>query len=98
MFGVIVGLAEGRSVTAARVLHQGDVITAVHQADHKAAARSPELVRRTKQSLRESLGLSGAEATALDLAAQEWSVGRPEFTETVRHLRRELQARRERRD
>jgi enoyl-CoA hydratase len=60
----------------------------------KAAARSPELVRRTKQSLRESLGLSSAQAAALELAAQEWSVSRPEFGETVRRIQREIQARR----
>ena len=58
----------------------------------KAAARSPELVRRTKRSLRESLTLSGTEAAALELAAQEWSVGRPEFAETVRRLQRALKA------
>jgi enoyl-CoA hydratase len=64
----------------------------------RAAARSPELVRRTKRSLRDSLTRSDAEAVALELAAQEWSVGRPEFAETVRRLQRALQGRRERPD
>jgi enoyl-CoA hydratase len=64
----------------------------------KAAARAPELVRRTKQSLRESLGVSVAESVALELAAQEWSVGRPEFAETVQRVQRELQNRSGRRD
>jgi enoyl-CoA hydratase len=61
----------------------------------RAAARSPELVRRTKQSLRESLTVPVAEAAALELAAQEWSVARPEFAETVRRVQRDLQTRRE---
>jgi enoyl-CoA hydratase len=56
----------------------------------KAADRPPELVRRTKRSLRDSLTLSAAEAVSLELAAQEWSVGRPEFAETVRRLQRAL--------
>jgi enoyl-CoA hydratase len=64
----------------------------------RAAARSPELVRRTKESLQESLGVSVAEAAALELAAQEWSVGRPEFAETVQRVQRELQNRSGRRD
>jgi enoyl-CoA hydratase len=59
----------------------------------KAAARPAELVRRTKESLRESLRVSVTEAVALELAAQEWSVGRPEFTETVQRAQRALQTR-----
>jgi enoyl-CoA hydratase len=64
----------------------------------RAAGRSPELVRRAKESLRQSLRVSVTEAAALELAAQEWSVSRPEFPETVQRVLRELQTRSGRRD
>jgi enoyl-CoA hydratase len=80
-----------------RCVPQAELDAAALSLARKAAARSPELVRRTKQSLRESLRVPDAEAVALELAAQEWSVGRPEFAETVRRVQRELQTRREQR-
>jgi enoyl-CoA hydratase len=55
----------------------------------RAASRSPELVRRTKEALRATTGyLAQAEAAAeLELQAQQWSVEQPYFVETVRALR-----------
>ncbi|MEO3783739.1 enoyl-CoA hydratase-related protein [Actinocorallia sp. B10E7] len=61
----------------------------------RAAGRSAPLVRRTKRTLLESLSLaSPEEAAKLELAAQEWSVEQPEFSETVRAIRRGLAKRR----
>ncbi|GAA0957895.1 enoyl-CoA hydratase-related protein [Actinocorallia libanotica] len=61
----------------------------------RAAGRSAPLVRRTKRTLLECLALTTAEEAAkLELAAQEWSVERPEFAETVRALQRRLAERR----
>lgn len=81
-----------------RCVAEGELDRTALSLARKAAARSPELVRRTKRSLRDSLVLSEDEAVALELRAQEWSVGRPEFADTVRHVQRQLQARRESRD
>ncbi|ROO84978.1 enoyl-CoA hydratase [Actinocorallia herbida] len=53
----------------------------------RAAARDPELVRRAKRTLTASLALDRAEdASALELAAQQWSVDRPGFAENVRRI------------
>lgn len=61
----------------------------------RVAERSPELVRRTKRTLRESQGLPDpARALSLELAAQQWSVEQPDFLERVRALRERIAARR----
>lgn len=60
----------------------------------RAAARDPELVARTKASLRAGAALSDpAEALALELEAQEWSMARPSFDETVRRIRSSIASR-----
>jgi enoyl-CoA hydratase len=52
------------------------------------ATRSPELVRRTKQVLRETTGYASAQqAAAVELQAQQWSVGQPYFEQTIKALR-----------
>jgi enoyl-CoA hydratase len=55
----------------------------------QAASRSPELVQRAKQVLRETTGYPAAarHAMAVELEAQQWSVEQPYFQETVRALR-----------
>jgi enoyl-CoA hydratase len=90
---LLTGEEAERHGLAWRCVPQAELDAAALRLARKAAARSPELVRRTKQSLRESLRLSADEAATLELAAQEWSVGRPEFAETVQRVLRELQAR-----
>jgi enoyl-CoA hydratase len=53
----------------------------------RAAGRPAELVRRTKQTLRDSAALpNAAEAAVLELAAQEWSVRQPEHRQAVEAL------------
>ncbi|MFC5745684.1 enoyl-CoA hydratase-related protein [Actinomadura rugatobispora] len=62
----------------------------------RAAERSAPLVRRAKQTLLAGRALSSPkEAAELELAAQEWSVGRPEFAESVRSIQRKLAERRD---
>jgi enoyl-CoA hydratase len=61
----------------------------------RAAGRSPELVQRTKRTLRESRPLTDpVAASALELEAQEWSVRQPHFARTVERIRTQLRARR----
>ncbi|MBX6390896.1 MAG: enoyl-CoA hydratase/isomerase family protein [Frankia sp.] len=59
----------------------------------RAAGRQRDLVIRTKETLRASLPLtSAAEAIELELAAQEWSMKRPGFTEHLIALRDQMRA------
>jgi enoyl-CoA hydratase len=57
----------------------------------RAASRDPELVSRTKQTLRDAatLGAPGP-ATDLELEAQRWSMGRPAFRTSLGELRARL--------
>ncbi|GAA0248021.1 enoyl-CoA hydratase-related protein [Cryptosporangium japonicum] len=60
----------------------------------RVAGRSPELVRLTKATLRASRAVDDpADAAAIELAAQEWSVTQPHFHETATRLRDQLRAR-----
>lgn len=61
----------------------------------RVAQRSPELVRRTKQTLRTCRQFSDVEpAISVELEAQQWSVEQPYFRETVRRVRDRIAARR----
>ncbi|HEX3803968.1 MAG TPA: enoyl-CoA hydratase-related protein [Solirubrobacteraceae bacterium] len=58
---------------------------AAEQLARRAAGRSRALVARTKETLREVARIDDPELAAdLELAAQEWSVAQPEFTEAIR--------------
>ncbi|HSA52238.1 MAG TPA: enoyl-CoA hydratase-related protein [Yinghuangia sp.] len=71
-----------------RCVPEADLLPTASRLAGRAADRSAALVRRTKQSLRQSAALSDVSAAAaVELAAQEWSVGRPEFTEAVQRVR-----------
>jgi enoyl-CoA hydratase len=60
----------------------------------RAAGRSPELVRRTKETLRATTGYHQVtDAAELELRAQQWSVEQPYFAETVRALRERIGSR-----
>jgi enoyl-CoA hydratase len=60
----------------------------------RAAGRSRPLVIRTKQSLRATaLSADGDAAAALELQAQQWSVGQPEFEAAVRQIQARLAGR-----
>jgi enoyl-CoA hydratase len=61
----------------------------------RVAVRSPELVRRTKQTLRACAGLTDvAPAMDLELQAQQWSVEQPYFRRRVQEVRDRIAARR----
>jgi enoyl-CoA hydratase len=56
-----------------------------------AARRDPELVQRTKSSLRASAAVVDApDAIEIEFAAQEWSMSRPGFAERVTGLRERI--------
>jgi enoyl-CoA hydratase len=60
----------------------------------RAAGRPRDLVIRTKSTLRASRAVTNpAEAAELELAAQEWSVTRPGYTEHLIELRDRLRSR-----
>jgi len=74
-----------------RCVPGGEVLPAALTLARRAASRSPELVRRTKQTLRATTGYAQArEAAAVELEAQQWSVEQPNFAETVRALRAKI--------
>lgn len=74
-----------------RCVPGGELEAAALSLARRVAGRDHELVVRTKASLRASEGLSDpAAALALELEAQEWSMGRPVFEETVARLRASL--------
>ncbi len=78
-----------------RCVPEPELLPTASRLARRAADRSPELVRRTKQSLRRSVALTDPAAAAdVELAAQDWSVGRPEFTAAVERVRAGLAGRR----
>lgn len=78
-----------------RCVPDGELEPAALALARRAAGRDPALVARTKATLRASEQvLDPTEALALELEAQEWSMGRPEFEDTVRRLRASLGGRR----
>jgi enoyl-CoA hydratase len=55
---------------------------------NRAASRSPDLVVRTKETLRRTAPLADrGEAERLELEAQEWSVAQPAHLQAVKVLR-----------
>ena len=77
-----------------RCVADADLQTAALALAARAAQRSGPLVRRTKQTLRETLAIASFEdAFALELDAQQWSVDQPEFTEAVRRIQADIAAR-----
>jgi len=74
-----------------RCVPDGEVLGTALGLARRAASRSPELVRRTKETLRATTGYGqAADAAALELGAQQWSVEQPHFLETVRALREKI--------
>ena len=74
-----------------RCVGDDELTSTVQRMAARVAGRSPELVRRTKASLRASLPMTVArQAVDLELAAQQWSMSRPAFAEGVRKLQERL--------
>ncbi|MDT3440213.1 MULTISPECIES: enoyl-CoA hydratase-related protein [unclassified Pseudofrankia] len=77
-----------------RCLPENDLLDAALKLARRAANRDPELVARTKQSLRASLALTESKAALeLELAAQEWAVSRPGFAAQVAEIKKSLSKR-----
>jgi enoyl-CoA hydratase len=74
-----------------RVVADDELAATARELACRVAARSPELVRRTKATLGASAGITHPRlAIDLEQVAQEWSMGRPAFAEGVRALRQRL--------
>jgi enoyl-CoA hydratase len=74
-----------------RCVESGDLDGAALSLARRAAERDPELVARTRDTLAASMLLVTAdEAVELEQEAQEWSMGRPEFTAAVRRVQAAL--------
>jgi len=74
-----------------RVVADDELAGAARELASRVAARSPELVRRTKSTLGASAGITHPRlAVDLEQVAQEWSMGRPAFAEGVQALRARL--------
>lgn len=88
------GVAAERLGLAWRCVPEGELSEVAHGLARVAARRDPELARRTKASLDESLRAPDAEAALLiELEAQRWSMEREGFREGVVALRERLVSR-----
>jgi enoyl-CoA hydratase len=92
---VLTGPEAAAAGLAWRCVPDSEVLEVALRLAGKAAARSPELVQRAKQVLRETTGYTVAApaAIAAELEAQQWSVEQPYFEETVRALRARISSR-----
>ncbi|GGO82764.1 enoyl-CoA hydratase-related protein [Nonomuraea cavernae] len=71
-----------------RCVEDDDLLDVSRRLTARVAGRSPELVRRTKATMRLSRSLTDPRMAAeLEQAAQDWSMRQPSFTEAVRRLR-----------
>lgn len=91
-------LTGAEAVTAGlawRCVPDDEVLGVALRLARKAAARSPDLVRRAKQVLRATTGYDdqAAAATDAELAAQQWSVQQPAFEQALRALRARIGSR-----
>lgn len=94
LFGERVTGAEAVTIGLAwRCVPDDELVDVARRLAARAAARSPELVRRTKASLRAEAPLTNErDAVELELIAQAWSMTRPAFRDGVRALRERLAA------
>jgi enoyl-CoA hydratase len=71
-----------------RCVPHDELLTTAKTFAHRAASRSPDLVVRTKDTLRRTAELvDRQEAERLELEAQQWSVAEPAHLHAVRALR-----------
>jgi enoyl-CoA hydratase len=85
---VLSGEDAARTGLAWRCVPPDQLLDTAKILDRRAASRSPELVVRTKDTLRRTAGLNDRhEAERLELEAQKWSVAQPAHLRAVRALR-----------
>ncbi|CAN5752618.1 enoyl-CoA hydratase [soil metagenome] len=70
------------------------VLSTARRLASRAASRDQQVLRRTKETLRNSASMSSAsEAVVVEREAQEWAVSRPEFHEHIESIRQGLTSR-----
>jgi enoyl-CoA hydratase len=85
---VLVGEEAVRAGMAWRCVPHDELLSTAKGFAARAAARSSDLVVRTKDTLRRTAGLADRrEAERLELEAQQWSVAQPAHRRAVRALR-----------
>jgi enoyl-CoA hydratase len=94
LFGERVTGVEAAAIGLAwRCVPDDELADTARRMARRVAGRSPELVRRTKASLRAEAPLTNErDAVELELVAQAWSMRRPAFHDGVRALRDRLAA------
>jgi enoyl-CoA hydratase len=93
---VLIGADAVRAGMAWRCVPQGELLEAAGAFARHAASRSPDLVVRTKETLRRTAWLGDRrEAERLELEAQEWSVAQPAHLQAVKALRDRVRTRHE---
>jgi enoyl-CoA hydratase/carnithine racemase len=74
-----------------RCVEDAELLDVVGRLAAKVVSRSPEVVRRTKATLRIMRGLTDPKMAAeIEQIAQEWSMRQPAFTEAVARLRERI--------
>ncbi len=77
-----------RAGMAWRSVPRGDLLMTAETLARRAASRSPDLVARTKETLRRTASLvDREEAERIELEAQEWSVAQAAHLQAVKALR-----------
>ena len=92
---VLTGVEAVEHGLAWRCVPDAELPEAAARLARRVAGRSPELVRRAKQTLRAGEELrDAAQAMALELEAQQWSVEQPDFHRRVQAIRDQIATRR----
>jgi enoyl-CoA hydratase len=74
-----------------RCVPETDLLDTAWQLASRAAAHDRPLLSRTRRTLADSASVvHAADAVTLELEAQEWSMGRPEFLDALGRLRTRL--------
>ncbi|WP_433377907.1 enoyl-CoA hydratase-related protein [Streptosporangium sp. CA-115845] len=77
-----------------RCVEDDDLLDVVRRMTARVVGRSPDLVRRTKATMRLSRSLTDPRMAAdLEQVAQDWSMRQPGFAEAVRRLRERVRPR-----
>jgi enoyl-CoA hydratase len=85
------GVEAARRGLVWRCVSEADLMDEAMQLARRAAERDPELVTRTKRTLKGSLAVvDAAAAIDLELEPQRWSMGRPSFVASLQRLRERI--------
>jgi enoyl-CoA hydratase len=99
LFGeVLAGEDAVKAGLAWRCVTDADLESTAMDLAERAAKRSPEVVRRTKQTLLSAAGLDVDAAFHQELDAQRWSMAQPSFKEAVRRMQQQIEDKKRRRE